>query len=56
MLGSDVTNYIRLLYNRNNNLNKFSGEDSNALHFSALLSSPEKPFKLLFYRTSIPFI
>ena len=49
MVGSDVTNHIRPLYNYNNNFNKFSGEDSNALHFSALLSSPESLFELLFY-------
>ena len=49
MVGSNVTNYIQLFYNQNNNFNKFSREDSNALHFSALLSSTESLFKLLFY-------
>ena len=36
MIGSDVTNYIQPLYNKKNNFNKFSGEDSNALHFILL--------------------
>ena len=49
MVGFDVTNYIRPLYNKNDNFNKFSGEDSNAFHFFAFLSSPESLFKLLFY-------
>ena len=38
---SDVTNYLQPLYNKNNNLNKFSREDSNELYFPALLSSSE---------------
>ena len=49
MVDSDVTNYIRPLYNRNNNFNKFFEEESNALHLFALLSPPESSFKLLFY-------
>ena len=49
MVDSDVTNYIRLIYNQNNNFNKFSGEDSNALHFPASLPSSENFLKLLFY-------
>ena len=40
MVDFDVTNYIQL-YNSNNNLNKYSVEDSNALYFPALLSSSE---------------
>ena len=48
MEGSDFTNYIRPLYNGNNNFNKFFGEDSNAKKFKALLSSLENFFKLLF--------
>ena len=47
MVSSDVTNYIQPLYNWNNNFDKFSGEDSNALHFSASLSFPERLFRLL---------
>ena len=46
---SDFTNYIRPLYNKNNNCNQFSAEDSNALHFSALLSSLENLLKILFH-------
>ena len=49
MVGSDVTSYIQPLYNQNNNYNKFSGEESNALPFYALLPSSESLFKLLFY-------
>ena len=45
MVDSDVTNYIQLFYNLNNNLNKFSGVNSNALYFPALLSSSENCLK-----------
>ena len=38
MVGFDLAYYIRPLYNKNNNFNKLSGEDSNALDFSALAS------------------
>ena len=50
MVDSDVSNYIRSLYNENYNLNKFSGEDSNTLHFPALLSYSEDFLKLLSYQ------
>ena len=33
MVDSDATNYIRPLYDENNHLNKFSGEDNNAKFF-----------------------
>ena len=50
MVSSDVINYILPLNNNNNNnWSKISGEDSNALHFSVLVFSPESLFKLLFY-------
>ena len=52
MVGSDVTNYIRPLYNYNKNFNKCSGEDSNALRISALLSSPKNLVKLFFQQSA----
>ena len=49
MVGSNVANYNRLFYNLNNNFFKISEEDSNALHFFALLFSSKSLLQLLFY-------
>ena len=38
-----------LIINNIMSINEFPGEDTNALDFSALLSSPESLFELLFY-------
>ena len=48
MVCSDITIYIRPLYNQNNHFNKFSRKESNGLHFSALLFFLESLFILLF--------
>ena len=45
----DVSKPSTLLIIINNNFNKFFGEDSNALHFSTLLPSPDNLLRLIFY-------
>ena len=55
MEGSDVTNYIRPLYNINNNFNKFSREDSDVEKYNTLLSPLKKLIKLLLNNKTVVY-